>query len=411
MFRFFFLSFILTTFLLFPQNSNYFLFDPKMSPNSSSPDLLLLHHALQEIEDDIVIHPRFHPNVKRLGRAIELLFIWQPINELALAVQHEVFGHGFVSRDLSPFNVESYHINVPFPYGPSGGDTVFSVKTSATVNDLLLMNSGGVNASGVLGNWFKMQCLEKGVVDGREATLYIGAEQDLTFYLLTTHNSSNVILDGNDMTDYIKWLAINYPGNPYNLPLLQKLCLVNFADPISFYSLISIFKYIFIGETQKAYMIPAGNQSFLPNLRMDLAPYGPEFYIENFLAYDQNISYFYIKGSWIQNRLSLGTGIQYPNLFTWRFFKVGFRLDLWKQTDVHSSQSFVESYMNVKLNKPLDQVYFNQWGFALSALLEQQIPNSPVSLFGQIGGKTHGFLPGESYLGGAILRFGLSLLF
>ncbi len=411
MLRFFLFVFILPAILLFPQSNNYLLFDSKMSPNSSSPDLLLLHHAFQEIEDDLVSSARFHPNVKRLGRAAELLFIWQPINELMISVQHEVFGHGFVGRDLPVFHIDSYHINVPFPYGPGGGETVYSVKTSASVNDLLLMSAGGVTSTAVLANWHKYQCLEKGFVDGREATLYIGSEQDLTFYLLTTHNGSTVILDGNDIVDYIKWLGINYPDNPYSLSTLQKLTLVNFIDPVSYYALISILKYIFIGDSQKAYMIPAGSVRFLPNLRMDLAPFGPEFYIENFLSYNENLTYFYLKGSWIQDRYSAGLGIEYPGLYKWRFLQIGFRADFWKQTDVESGGSFVDAYTNAKQGNPLTQSYYNLWGLALSALLQQQIPGSPVSLFGQIGAKTKGFLPGEGYPGGAILRFGLAIVF
>jgi hypothetical protein len=273
------------------------------------------------------------------------------------------------------------------------------------------MSSGGVTANAVLGNWFKYQCFEKGFVDGREATLYIGAEQDVTFYLLTTHKSTNLIFDGNDMTDYIKWLSLNYPNNPYSLALLQKLSLVNFADPVSFYSLISIFTYIFKGDPMKAYMIPAGSVHFLPNLRMDLAPYGPDFYIENFLMHDEDLTYFYLRGSWIQNKTSLGFGIEYPKIYKWRFLQLGFRADFWKQTDVLSPDSFVESYMNVKLEQPLNNTIVTNWGFALSALIEQQIPGSPLSLYGQLGGKTKGFLPGESFTGGPILRFGLGIVF
>lgn len=393
-------------------SSYYLLFDHDFSPYSSAPGFILIHHSLEIIEDEFVKNLETDNRyVKYLGRAAELLFLWEPTNELMVVTQKEIFGTGYQARALPSVSVKNYKIRVPFPFGTGGGNTNYHIKRSSSINDLLLMNIGGVNATAILANRIKMKSLDLGYIDGRSASFYIESEQDLISSLQRAQPNYNLLLEDNSTADYIKWLNIAYPENEYNLRYLQKLSFINLVDPITFYAGFSALQFVINRTPTKIYGFPINKSNYLPNLRLGLAPYGPEIFFENFLNIPSQTIYFYLKMNQILDKNSLGMGIEYPKIFQTEFFSLGFRADIWKQVIAKSPFNFFEMFERSLIDQTNELIYENVWGGSLSLILEQSVPGSPISLFAQLGAKTKGFLPGEPYNGNPIARFGVGVFF
>lgn len=411
--RTFFISLLLfVQSFVFAQSNYYLLYDYKFSPYISSQGFLLLHDSMQLVEEDIFkgLHEE-NRYVKLLGNLVDLFLFWQPINELMVITQKEIFGIGYMGRTLDAVDIQSYEINSPFPYGKSGGDTNFTIKATAPVQDILLMDISGINATSILANAIKINQLNQRVINGRSATFYLQAMQQLSLSANCADTPLNVLLQSNAISDYVKWLNIVYPNNDYTLKMIQNMSFLNLVDPLSFYSAFSMFQFIASRSSTKLFGFPIGNGSYLPNLRVDLAPYGPEIFLENFLTYEDQTIYFYLKANKILQYTNFGAGIVYPKVTSLSFLSLGFRLDFWKQVNPHIPYSFTQTYDKHKALEPIHIQYHNLFGAAISALVEQHVPGSPLSLFAQLGLKTKGFLEGEPFSGNPILRVGFDLTF
>src|SRR3990167_7892779 len=96
---------------------------------------------------------------------------------------------------------------------------------------------------------------------------------------------------------------------------LSTLAFLNLLDPMTFYSWYAWFQYIDNGNTTSIPMIPLWGAALLPNFRLGLTPFGPEVFLENFLMYKGNLTYFYIKGGSFASNRYYGFGIENKDLW------------------------------------------------------------------------------------------------
>jgi len=384
--------------------------DPYFSPYMGAEDLITLHRGIEWGEN--FIHDTFKSPGRRwydrLGRIGELVLFWDPANYAEMVVQHEVFGHGYRVRSLgrSKAHVENYHIGAPPPYGEGGGYTGYEYRIDrVTAFESLAIGSAGVEATSILANRLKMHWLAEGALNPKEATLYLYSEHDLTEYVLGTSRGD---VDG-DIGRYTRLLNRTYSQGHLSVKSLKRQALVNYLDPVTYYSIIAWWRYFISGHKGKIPMIPIGQYGYLPGARLGLTPFGPEYYLENFLVKDRNPTYFYVRYGHFAGRAYWGVGAENDAIWRCEGGTLGLRCDIWRQPHAayNDDRFSMENLEEAKRfsHTPHDPI----WGISASVIGTKKIW-SRGSVFLQLGGKTKGYLPGESLQGSLIARIGFSIV-
>lgn len=361
------------------------LVDRYYSPEVGGEGMIPLLTGLHQLESHFIpiVDEPSTTWLARLGRFSEQVFIWGPLNTVAMTAQHEIFGHGFRVRSLgsSVASVDSYNIGLPPPYGTGGGYTYFFYEPEAvSPQEKIAITAGGVEATAILAKKLKFKWLRDGVVHPKEAMLYSESAHDLTNYAWTS-----VLLESQgdphgDICEYIAEINETY-GSNLTVGEVARATLWNLADPFSVYSTWSWWKYVMNGTTLSLPMIPIGDYRYLPGARVGLSPFGLEYYSEHFIMRGETPLYVYFKGGSLHGTNYYGAGFEQNSLLKWNSLMVGLRCDLWAQPHFGGSAS---------VSATADM--FERGAFYI-----------------QLGGKTEGYMAGETLDGGPIARFGLSL--
>lgn len=406
---------LLSSASLFAEPDYQVIADIDFSPYSGAEDLLTIQHTMLWTEDDLIDRPPSIRSFPRgIGRFFELL-AWDVIDTYIMVAQHEVFGHGYRIRDLG-----SHYAKVEkYTFAWDGAATHLSITDNLTTSQVCAISIAGVEATAILANRTRLKWLEAGKIDGRQSTLYTSSEQDLTNYARSLDR--NDLLEptpgGHDIRNYLFFLQVTYPEGHLTKSELRKRVLINYLDPFTFYAYYAWFKFIVNGKPFEFPMIPIGKYRYLPSLRLGLTPFGPEYFVENFLLREGRPIYFYLKGGRYAGNDYYGFGVEQPYLLHWKGVSIGYRLDAWRQPrvlfqkgalqvfqleDVSGASSVPPLYSPGTLDKKIV-------GMAFSLILEKEIEESNFSLYFQPGFKTVGFLPGEALRAAPIVRGGLSM--
>jgi hypothetical protein len=237
--------------------------------------------------------------------------------------------------------------------------------------------------------------------------MYQYSQQDLTTYILATDDEIPFFGSGNsegDIRHYVDLLNYSLPNGHLSVSRLKRLALINYAEPFTYYSLYGWWYYLITGRQMQIPMIRIGSYGYLPGLRLGLTPFGPEYYLENFLVSNHQPVYFYLRGGEYAGLRSYGFGIEHGYLWMVDNTPWGFRADVWYQPDVpykaNSSNNLTAAIVEQKH-------YKSRLGCSLTLIGHIKISNASA-LFFQIGGKTTGFLPGETLTPSIIIRLGFS---
>lgn len=385
--------------------------DPYFSPYIGADDLLTLSAGVQYCEDWVIKKP-IPPQrgwIPSLTRLSELILFWEPYNYASMVVQHEVFGHGYRGRTFHSdgVSVKKYKFGVPPPYGPGGGATHSTFHPhKLTPFQFSTMSSAGVEATSILAIRLKLAWLQTGSINAIQTSMYQYAQQDLTTYILATDDEIPFFGSGNsegDIRHYVEILNDSLPKGHLSVKRLKKLALINYAEPFTYLSLYAWWFYLITGKQMQIPMINIGSYGYLPGLRIGLTPFGPEYYVDNFLVSNHKPVYFYLRGGEYAGLRSYGFGIEHAYLWTVDDTPWGFRADIWLQPDVPYKAS---SSNNLVTFEPRAH-YKSRLGASLTFIGHKKISNASA-LFFQIGGKTTGFLPGETLTPSVIIRLGFS---
>lgn len=388
--------------------SNYNLVvDAHLSPYSGADNLIVAHHMLEDLK-----LTRFGKDIfsktatlEKVGRFSELFFFWSPINYATMVTQHEVFGHGYRVRSLrnTGAKVKRYKIGVPPPYGPGGGLTAFKADEARTsVFQGVVLSSGGVESTSILANRLRMQWLKDQKIPHTEASLYCDSQQDLTLYILVTQEYG-----GGDIAEYA-WMVGRAYGDDLKLKLLKRRAYINFLDPFTLYSVYSGWNYVLRGTDVAMPMIPIGSYKYLPALRMGLTPFGPEYYLENFLTKEGSQIYCYLRNGSFAGHRYAGVGIEYPSAWRYNTLSLGFRMDGWMQPALNLGRRGPSVAQFASIDWEPVQADASRFGIAASLICQKKLWDSG-SIFLQAGGKSRGYVPGEALSSGLILRVGVTL--
>ena len=397
--------------------------DINFSAYSGAEDIITFQHGLVVGVDKLVGRPPTRRSVKDgFGRFFEIL-AWDVTNVYLAVVQHEIFGHGYRIRDLGT----EYAKVKGYSFSWDGAATHFSITDRMTTSLESTISSGGVEATAILANRLRLKWLESGKIDGRESALYSFSQQDITDYVLSIDKGPILPEEnGHDINSYLYLLHATYPNGKLTKGQLKARVLINYLDPFTYFSYYAQGKFVVNGRPMNIPMIPIGDYKYLPSVRLGLTPFGPEYFLENFLVKNQNPIYFYVKWGSFANNNYYGFGVEQPHLLSYKGWKLGYRFDAWRQPYILfdkgllSNLSSESSYdfcgggfiQETPGSTPSEHdLHKKRIGVAMSVCIEKQIAESAFSTYFQPGFKTAGFLPGQALRAAPIIFGGVSIKF
>jgi len=379
--------------------------DKYLSPYSGAENLLTVEKFLLYQTQRLPQNKGKAPKILR--RFTENVLVWFPLNFTSTVVQHEIFGHGFRAREFGDkkIKVSKYAIRLPPPYGRGGGSTQFHISDISRISpsEMLAMDIAGIEATTILARSLEMKWLHENAIYPQFSTLYFLAKHDSTLYIAFASQHSHHH-DSNDIQSYVSIYNATHVA-PISVNQLQNLSYLNFLDPMTFYSIASLFTYIYSGKTFPIHSIPLGSTKHLPAFHISLSPFGVDYVIENFMTFTDKPVYFYYK--WNANQPKIyGLGIECPQLFRLNKLFVGLKFDGFFQP--HYFPKMLIYYTNRIFD--FEQ---RRLGMSSSCLLTMVLNQKPsqISLAAEIGAKMKGYVPGQTLNSSLIVRGGLSLRF
>ncbi len=396
--------------------------DIHFSPYAGGEDLLFVNRCIERTEGWIISKsPIWYSKETqaRLWRLSELYLFWLPLNSIVTTAQHEIFGHGYRIRDINrgKIKVTGYDFNVPPPYGYGGAATAYKINPETfTTTEETCVAMGGVESTAILAELVKLKWLEAEKIDPRQTVLYLLCQHDLNLYIGTLKTQGD--LDGHDIRAYIKSLNQTYTSNSISGARLRSLSWINLGDPFTFYSIYAWFHYISSGKESSYPMIPILGAGYLPNVRVGLTPFGPEFYFENWLVYRCAPYYFYLKGGHHSNNDYYGIGFYGPKIWNVNRWAFGLRFDAWRQPELllfPADIPFSEIDFDAKPNKaeplyPYSEQNSVRYGASGSFILSYQSDYLSGGEL-ELGYKAQGFVPGEALTAQILARLYYTLYF
>lgn len=405
---------VLLPIIAFTEASYELMIDRYMSPYAGGEDLLTLYRALEKKEDQL-FPPKETPSRKLLpiiGRWAELALFWDPLAMATVTFQHEMFGHGYRIRTLKDARVDKVKISWPYPYGSSGGVTIFRHTENIKVSDLIAITLAGSEAEYILGNQLNSKWVSEGKIDARSAQLYNNAKLGTLLYAFSTDESDvgTGKYTGNDIADYIDLINLTYPHSHMSLRSVQNAMIWNLADVTLYNAFFSSIYYILTGKQCSHWMIPLGkNLSYLPSISTHLAPYGIEYSFDQFLKYKNRPIFAYLKMGSYAGVSYGGVGFQYDEMLKFDSLSFGLRMHSFLQPRYVTNFKYIDIEEGVppsaKAQAALESVKF---GGALSLITKYCINDTYTSLYADIGAKTSGYIPGYQQKGGLVARIGIS---
>jgi hypothetical protein len=217
----------------------------------------------------------------------------------------------------------------------------------------------------------------------RDARRYLYAEYDTIHYILRTTDHEK---EGHDVGDFMKIyneVATDNHEKTLNARTLRRRVLAGFLNPMIAYSYYSAFvSYVWSGHADSpAPMLHLGGTRYLPMARFQLTTFGTEWIIDNALVRDGRFFDATIRAGQTIGARTWGAGLQATRLAGWKRWTFDAEGHLWHQPD---------------------------WGGEVTATAHRQL-RSGLSLVGQGGYKSNGFLAGEPIHQGVVLRIGAAL--
>ena len=409
-------------------DSYQFIYDRNFTPYAGGENLLTLHRGIEKLEENSPLKEKkgFLPG---FSRAAELIFGWMPLNYMTMVVQHEIFGHGYRIRDLGRgmVTVTKYTFNIPPPFGPGGAATHFNFKKAPSLNQLLALTAGGVEATGILAHQLRMHWMKTETLPAQEALLYTFSQGDLSGYIKSLKPSFKIFdeANGHDIKNYLNLLHLCYPKGNLSARELKQMTKIGYFDPFTYFAAFSWLRYIISGYETSIPSFKFSSVSYLPSARLTLTPFGPQYTLDNYIKYNDVPTYAYVKRGRFAGNTFWGVGVSNESLFSYQAHAFGARLDLWQQPKILNWREWEKAYVGYlhkqdpdlfseeelrhsPSSKPLRTLHYGAAGALIYnyALLPERL-----TMHVELGYKSAGYLAGESLKQGLLAKLALNARF
>lgn len=442
------------TLLLFPLyflSADALLIDQYNSPYCSSNNFITVENQLIRLQDKAK-HPTAHSLqyekfndlwkigenysrccghnslMKNIGliflRSFELGAIWVPINATLAVAHHEVNGHGYRLRSFGKDRCQVIGYSVLPKILDNNfavmGLTKFNFLKPRTFAEDIAVSIAGLEANSIFAHNLIFSWLEKGYIDGRQASLwssnqfaivqYVGTVKDLT--------GSSIMLSGlnnpNDIQSYFYSLHCCYPGakdfQSHLNQLRNRAIKTLVLNPFTYLSLLSECHYLFYNSKMPIFSFGYKGTRFLPLYKMGLSPFGLEDIVE-FFAWGPSLSPTSLYGKYgaFAGHSYSGFGFENRGIFNSSLGSFGMQFDMWSQPELVYEEMVCSGIYKKDLRADWGP-QTNKLGGAFSIIYRKiSEKNSLTNIWVQLGGKTSGFLPGESLDAAPIIKIGASL--
>jgi len=181
---------------------------------------------------------------------------------------------------------------------------------------------------------------------------------------------------------------------------LKNRNMINLANPFLFYALYTQLKtYIWDGNlSSKLPMFRIKGIDYLPSFRMGLAPFGPEYHLENYFRAKNSVFLIDLRiGDNTFYKSWGGVGLFAQNLYENKRFSLDAKLDIWKQPEIEIGGVDSIALKGVGLGG----------AFSIRGYYDFTSSQYPVSAILELGYKTPGFLEGYALDSSPIIMFGI----
>ena len=373
--------------------------DVDMTPAAGSAVVDLVATAVGRAEDSILPPDLFEENtaIRRSAgvsyRLARLFALDIALEDWLRVVNHEVFGHGARLRERFDGRIR-YRIGVPPPYGRGGGSTSFEFDREPTVEELLAITVGGMEANNVNAIRVGLRAIRRGETNYRDMLRYLLGRLDGVGYILGTDDELED--EGHDVSDFLRIMR-GAGASDLTPDDLRRRAIVGLADPMLAYAVYGIaVSYLWRGDT--TVQVPAfhvGELRYLPALRFQLTPFGTEWVIENTFVRALEATRVALRVGEAPGARSFSASIRHDSLWTWRRARVDADVHAWRQPRILDGGGVERSTGGAALvtaSVPLN-VKWLRWAMVVV----------------QGGYKTRGFIEGEPLGSGVVLRGGLAL--
>jgi hypothetical protein len=356
--------------------------------------------ALLGRAEDIVLPPRLFEEKTVLRRSAgvayrfaKLFALDLPQEEWLRVANHEVFGHGARLRERFDGPIR-YQVDVPPPYGSGGGSTSFGFDREPTVEELLAITIGGMEANNVGAARVAVRAVRDSRFAYRDMLRFLLARLDTTAYILGTGDVPEE--DGHDVSDFLV-LMRESAGSTLTAADLRRRAIVGLADPMLAYAVYGLaVSYLWRGNAAGPVpTIRIGRVRYLPALRFQLAPFGTEWVLDTTLARDGRASRVSVRVGEGPGARSFGGAVHHDALWKVRQLQIDGDAHVWRQPRIRDAGGILRETGAAVLataSLPLD-VKWLRW----------------AAVVAQGGYKSRGFIEGEPLGSGFILRGGLGL--
>jgi hypothetical protein len=376
-------------------DSNLFILDQNFSSIAGATDVATIENILVQYEQQAIPEQLSSEDTrgsKLLGRFYRLgkSFLLENVQDaLAMLIQHEVFGHGARVREFG--GEASYELHLFPPYGSGAGLTTWNFEGS--LDQGTAVNIAGIEAEELLAEDVRLRSLSDGILNYRDAYIYMIERSALTNYALRTHSLD--ASGGNDIAAYINLVSLKNPH--VTLQNIQVNSLLNLLDPLTLTSLYGyFFDYLLKGDVHVGIpFFKIGAVQYLPGVRVGLTPFGYNYYLENMIVSNHNPLIATIGIGTADHGTSTDLRLQVPSAWSRGRLQIGFDVNAWRQPILDLNSEFLPT-----LNPD-----WNLGALAIGSVTFQITTSFGLHVEG--GYKTQGFVDGEPLAASAIFRGGI----
>lgn len=363
--------------------------DRDLSPYSGASAMISTYNFCKFLSDDYIPATTKEYDKQHWATRTATLGVAYVINGYLMVTQHEVFGHGYRTREFGFSDVE-------YKIGYYTGATYFYTRdyNNLSIYKQNALNAAGIEANSILAQQIRAPWFNNKTIDSRDALSYVINQIEQLRYVYVTSKPENTVNTGNDINNYINGVNLYYGGtNTLSNSKMRSLILLDLLDPALFYSLYEIGAYLFSGtNTTPLYMLNINNYKYLPTVRTILTPWGLEFQMQNFIVTPtQQLIQAHIKAGNNSNITTMGLDVSISPVWKYKNLSAGNHIAVWRQPNGGAANAATARL---------------QYGIAEFINLEYKF-NSKVSLLADLGYKTNGFMQGYLLTSGAIISVGL----
>ncbi len=345
---------------------------------------------------------RFTKIVGISKRLLKMSLLEFPVSEVALVVQHEIFGHTVRALEFD-CGITSININLPPPYGKGGGSVYISSGKDLSVDKHILIFTGGPESNIVYSQMLEKKFLKQGYAEYYELPTYLFNIEIAKLLFGSAGNLNDSDFRTSDDGQYLVKINSKYLGtetdiNSYKITpeKLRKDRKFKLYHPMVYIAMCNyLINYIYKGkERMEIPMIRIRNVDFFPTTEFHMTPFGNEYYINVYLKTLKNFIDIYGR---IGDRTFTefwGLGVTVDNILQTKHFILDGRVDFWRQPPVTNGQipeknASLMNGLNINIDStiPLERSDFIDVRFILGYKTEGFLIGKPLSkgFYGGVG--------------------------